>query len=152
MDTSEVSMSRHWQAILALLATVTLLLRPVLCDCLHAMEEFAEEYLHSSAQRHSHDEHASQGEHVAVADSFAKLTEAHHCCGGHERPPDMVTQKANAQSADDSRTATTSAVPPALQSWPAIHSCRLVSHALIDMPASPIAQGIPCALLCRWLI
>ena len=120
-------------SILALLAIVTLLVRPALCDLLHELND------------HDGDTHHADNE----TDS-PELAELEHCCGGHDPAPDTCLN--HPVSASDTlagcqaESFVTRAILP-----PADHPAT-VSHSLIDMPAYPTAQGNPCALLCKFVI
>ena len=152
-----MAMRRRFPTILALVAASTFWLQPVLCDLAHAVHD-----MRSSAEpagpSHYHDhEHAHHepGQHthhdsdaLKTPDHSPALEAAHHCCGGHDRPPVVMTPKAVANPE-------LGWVPPAWATPPGVTPAEGASSILCLsplLPASPIAQGIPCALLCRWLL
>jgi hypothetical protein len=136
---------RQFAKTLALAAAGMFLLQPVICDVLHTVEDRLEAAEHPLGP----DQPASGEVPDGLASHVPAIEEAHHCCGGHDRPPVTLKSKltrtapnaeAKALGKPISLSLTLSRLPSAL--------CRF--GPLIA--ASPASQGILRALLCRWLI
>src|SRR5438046_1889357 len=96
-----MGMRRRLPTSLALVAAMTFLLQPALCDALHALDAQAHaEGPHDYDPDGDHD-HVSHP--IGEPDSPAQtpeLEDVHHCCGGHDRPFVVLTQKATAPDLD----------------------------------------------------
>src|SRR5262245_4416837 len=75
---------------LALVAAMSFLLQPALCNLLHAVEGLTHAAQLGSEQAHEADH-----------DSQPELEDVHHCCGGHDSALVIVTPKINVPDRDD---------------------------------------------------
>jgi hypothetical protein len=135
-------MGRHGRLLktLAVVAAVTFVLHPALCNALHAIEDWdhADETAGSGGQPPGT---------LTSAEEVPGVSEAHHCGGGHDRPPAVLppgVPPLDAPHLPSGWTLPAPLAPPELTPSP----CW--SGPLIP-PQRP-AQGILRALLCRWLI
>ncbi len=137
---------------LALVAATTFVLHPALCDVLHTSERrphhAGPSHAHSHA-RHGHFHHHHHPADSATSGQSPVLREAHHCCGGHDRP--AVTLSARVAAAG-------LATPWSALAWVPVPCLAGVGPGPVGVDFAPLisapppAQGTVRALLGCWLI
>lgn len=129
-----MNLRTYFPGVLALTAIVSLLLRPVFCDLLHAAEELAS---------------AGQASHFGDRDGEPAVSTPDHCCGGHGPAP--VFSLTKVVSVQEDAGSVPIPVSTALFGRPVI-DCSSNSRSAFFITPILAAQGILRALLCRWIV
>ena len=133
-------MDRRFATCLTLLAILTFLHQPMLCDLLHTLPAHA----HDAADPHDPDDGPDHHGHDP------RLEPAHRCCDGHDQPPVLSDPRGFVKGPLGTEGPPLGTLPVAL-----LPSCgRTPSRPFPapDIASLSHAQGNPCALFCRWLI